>query len=48
MANFIQVTPFMHVTDLEKALAFFADVLVQHSTRLTASPTARPPSEVSL
>jgi catechol 2,3-dioxygenase-like lactoylglutathione lyase family enzyme len=25
--NFLQITPFMHVTDLEKALAFFTDVL---------------------
>ncbi|MGH6949898.1 MAG: bleomycin resistance protein [Vitreimonas sp.] len=25
--NFIQVTPFMHVPDIEKALAFFNDVL---------------------
>jgi catechol 2,3-dioxygenase-like lactoylglutathione lyase family enzyme len=27
MTNFIQITPFMHVPDLEKALAFFDDVL---------------------
>jgi predicted enzyme related to lactoylglutathione lyase len=27
MANFIQITPFMHVDDLERALAFFGDVL---------------------
>jgi catechol 2,3-dioxygenase-like lactoylglutathione lyase family enzyme len=27
MGNFIQVTPFMHVTDLEAALAFFRDIL---------------------
>ena len=27
MANFIQVTPFMHVEDLERALAFFNGIL---------------------
>lgn len=27
MPNVIQITPFMHVTDLERALAFFTDVL---------------------
>lgn len=27
MTNFVQITPFMHVPDLEKALAFFNDVL---------------------
>lgn len=27
MANFIQVTPFMHVEDLERALAFFTGIL---------------------
>ena len=27
MSNFIQVTPFMHVDDIEKALAFFNDIL---------------------
>ncbi|MGZ4788793.1 MAG: bleomycin resistance protein [Terriglobales bacterium] len=27
MANFIQVTPFMHVTDLAAALSFFTDTL---------------------
>jgi catechol 2,3-dioxygenase-like lactoylglutathione lyase family enzyme len=27
MSNFIQVTPFMHVEDLERALAFFTGVL---------------------
>jgi catechol 2,3-dioxygenase-like lactoylglutathione lyase family enzyme len=27
MSNFIQVTPFMHVTDLEKALTFFNGIL---------------------
>ena len=27
MFNFIQITPFMHVQDLEKALIFFIDVL---------------------
>ncbi|MGA2423114.1 MAG: VOC family protein [Terriglobales bacterium] len=27
MSNFIQVTPFMHVEDIEKALAFFNDIL---------------------
>ena len=27
MSNFIQVTPFMHVHDIEKALIFFNDVL---------------------
>jgi catechol 2,3-dioxygenase-like lactoylglutathione lyase family enzyme len=27
MSNFIQITPFMHVQDLEKALIFFIDVL---------------------
>ena len=27
MSNFIQITPFMHVEDLEKALVFFNDVL---------------------
>jgi catechol 2,3-dioxygenase-like lactoylglutathione lyase family enzyme len=27
MSNFIQVTPFMHVTDIEKALAFFTGIL---------------------
>jgi catechol 2,3-dioxygenase-like lactoylglutathione lyase family enzyme len=27
MSNFIQITPFMHVDDLEKAVAFFIDVL---------------------
>ena len=27
MSNFIQITPFMHVNDLEKALAFFNEIL---------------------
>jgi hypothetical protein len=27
MSNFIQITPFMHVEDFEKALIFFNDVL---------------------
>jgi catechol 2,3-dioxygenase-like lactoylglutathione lyase family enzyme len=27
MSNFIQITPFMHVQDIEKALAFFNDIL---------------------
>jgi catechol 2,3-dioxygenase-like lactoylglutathione lyase family enzyme len=27
MTNFIQITPFMHVPDIEAALAFFQDVL---------------------
>jgi catechol 2,3-dioxygenase-like lactoylglutathione lyase family enzyme len=27
MSNFIHITPFMHVEDLEKALIFFSDVL---------------------
>ena len=27
MSNFIQVTPFMHVENLEQALAFFTDIL---------------------
>ena len=27
MSNFIQVTPFMHVDDLERALAFFTGIL---------------------
>jgi len=27
MSNFIQVTPFMHVEDIEKALAFFNEIL---------------------
>ncbi len=27
MSNFIQITPFMHVQDLEKALTFFNDIL---------------------
>jgi catechol 2,3-dioxygenase-like lactoylglutathione lyase family enzyme len=27
MSNFIQVTPFMHVEDIEKALAFFTGIL---------------------
>lgn len=27
MSNFIQITPFMHVEDLEKALAFFNEIL---------------------
>lgn len=27
MSNFIQVTPFMHVQDIEKALAFFNNIL---------------------
>jgi len=27
MSNFIQVTPFMHVEDLERALTFFNDIL---------------------
>lgn len=27
MANFIQVTPFLHVQDLEAALSFFVDLL---------------------
>lgn len=27
MANFIQITPFIHVPDLDKALAFFTGVL---------------------
>jgi hypothetical protein len=27
MSNFIQITPFMHVEDLERALAFFNGIL---------------------
>ncbi len=27
MANFIQITPFMHVESLERALTFFTDIL---------------------
>jgi catechol 2,3-dioxygenase-like lactoylglutathione lyase family enzyme len=27
LSNFIQITPFMHVTDLEQALTFFTDTL---------------------
>ncbi|MBT2322742.1 VOC family protein [Variovorax paradoxus] len=27
MSNFIQVTPFMHVAELDRALAFFTDIL---------------------
>jgi catechol 2,3-dioxygenase-like lactoylglutathione lyase family enzyme len=27
MANFIQITPFIHVPDVEEAIAFFTDVL---------------------
>jgi catechol 2,3-dioxygenase-like lactoylglutathione lyase family enzyme len=27
MSNFIQVTPFMHVDDIEKALSFFNEIL---------------------
>jgi catechol 2,3-dioxygenase-like lactoylglutathione lyase family enzyme len=27
MSNFVQITPFMHVPDLETALAFFEDIL---------------------
>ena len=27
MSNFIQVTPFMHVEDIERALAFFTGIL---------------------
>jgi len=27
VSNFIQITPFMHVEDLEQALAFFNDIL---------------------
>ena len=27
MSNFIQVTPFMHVTDIERAINFFTDTL---------------------
>lgn len=27
MSNFIQITPFIHVTDLEKAIAFFTAIL---------------------
>jgi len=27
MTNFLQITPFMHVPDLEAALAFFEDIL---------------------
>jgi catechol 2,3-dioxygenase-like lactoylglutathione lyase family enzyme len=27
MSNFRQITPFMHVTDLKKAVAFFTDIL---------------------
>jgi catechol 2,3-dioxygenase-like lactoylglutathione lyase family enzyme len=27
MSNFIQITPFMHVPDIEAAIAFFEDVL---------------------
>lgn len=27
MSNFIQITPFIHVTDLEKAIAFFTGIL---------------------
>jgi catechol 2,3-dioxygenase-like lactoylglutathione lyase family enzyme len=27
MSNFVQVTPFMHVDDIERAVAFFTDVL---------------------
>ncbi len=27
MSNFIQITPFMHVDDIDRALAFFTDIL---------------------
>jgi len=27
MSNFIQITPFMHVTDIERALTFFTETL---------------------
>ena len=27
MSNFIQITPFMHVEDMDRALAFFIDIL---------------------
>ena len=27
MSNFIQVTPFIHVEDLERAVSFFTDIL---------------------
>lgn len=27
MSNFIQITPFMHVTDLERAITFFTETL---------------------
>ena len=27
MSNFIQITPFMHVTDIERALSFFTETL---------------------
>ena len=27
MTNFLQVTPFLHVADLQKALDFFSDIL---------------------
>lgn len=27
MSNFIQVTPFMHVSDIERAVAFFTEIL---------------------
>jgi catechol 2,3-dioxygenase-like lactoylglutathione lyase family enzyme len=27
MSNFIQITPFMHVTDIEQAVRFFVDIL---------------------
>jgi catechol 2,3-dioxygenase-like lactoylglutathione lyase family enzyme len=27
MSNFIQLTPFMHVEDIDRALAFFTDIL---------------------
>lgn len=27
MSNFIQITPFMHVEDMDRALAFFTDIL---------------------
>ncbi len=38
MSNFIQVTPFMHVADLDRAITFFTETL-GFETYFFASPT---------
>jgi catechol 2,3-dioxygenase-like lactoylglutathione lyase family enzyme len=46
MSNFIQVTPFMHVDDLERALAFFTGIL-GFETRFRAANYAYVPRETT-